>query len=126
MQTTNQKNYLFPLSQSLFWRPSADQKARDSGYEIARHATLLPTNGCSHSNNIPFPLFCCGLMKGPIMYQQSENDVSFRAKKDKGDFRHIVQLLIFITFFLWRTKPKHRKKLWSKAQRFRVFFTLRY
>ena len=24
---------------------------------LSRHATLLPTNGCSHSNNIPFPLF---------------------------------------------------------------------
>ena len=26
----------------------------------------------------------CGLMKGPIMYQQIENDVSIRAKKDNG------------------------------------------
>ena len=26
----------------------------------------------------------CGLMKGPIMYQQIENDVSVRAKKDNG------------------------------------------
>ena len=24
---------------------------------LSRHATLLPTNGCSHANNIPFPLF---------------------------------------------------------------------
>ena len=31
MQTTNQKNYLFPLSQSLYWCPSADQKARGLG-----------------------------------------------------------------------------------------------
>ena len=26
----------------------------------------------------------CGLMKGPIMYQQIENDVSVPAKKDNG------------------------------------------
>ena len=24
---------------------------------LSRHVTFLPTNGCSHSNNIPFPLF---------------------------------------------------------------------
>ena len=28
IQTTNPKKYLFPFSQSLYWRPSADQKAR--------------------------------------------------------------------------------------------------
>ena len=34
IQTTNQKKYLFPLSQSLYWRPSADQKARTLGTRL--------------------------------------------------------------------------------------------
>ena len=42
----------------------------------------------------------CGLMKGPIMYQQIENDVSVRAKKDNGTSGRSFSYWFFITFFL--------------------------
>ena len=47
-----------------------------SGDEIAQTAAHIRTTFLSHC--------FCGLMKGPIMYQQIENDVSVRAKKDNG------------------------------------------
>ena len=42
----------------------------------------------------------CGLMKGPIMYQQIENDVSVRAKKDNGTSGRSFSYDFLSLFFL--------------------------
>ena len=44
MQMTNQKNYIFPLSQRLYWRPPADQKARRLWVRDCGHAQSAKHN----------------------------------------------------------------------------------
>ena len=61
----------------------------------------------------------CGLMKGPIMYQQIENDVSVRAKKDNGTSGR--------SFSYYGGQNRNTEKSSGrKLKVFRGFFALRY
>ena len=50
IQTTNPKKYLFPLSQSLYWRPSADQKARGLWVRDCKHLVIGGTSFLARSH----------------------------------------------------------------------------
>ena len=70
----------------------------------------------------------CGLMKGPIMYQQIENDVSVRAKKDNGTSGRSFNLATdFLSLFFYGGQNRNTEKSSGrKLKVFRGFFALRY
>ena len=89
---------------------------------LSRHATAahIRTTFLSHC--------FCGLMKGPIMYQQIENDVSVRAKKDNGTSGRSFNLATdFLSLFFYGGQNRNTEKSSGrKLKVFRGFFALRY
>ena len=67
-------------------------------------------------------------MKGPIMYQQIENDVSVRAKKDNGTSGRSFNLATdFLSLFFYGGQNRNTEKSSGrKLKVFRGFFALRY
>ena len=90
--------------------------------------SLASPQTAAHIRTIFLSHCFCGLMKGPIMYQQIENDVSVRAKKDNGTSGRSFNLATdFLSLFFYGGQNRNTEKSSGrKLKVFRGFFALRY
>ena len=77
------------LPENQFLLQGCTQCSLPRSRSLSRHVTFLPTNGCSHSNNIPFPLF---LRSNEGANHESANWEWRKCSREKRqrDFRQIV------------------------------------